>query len=280
MGDLDADTTIEGGDGTYRATLSADWEIWGPNGGYLAALSLRAAGAHSGLARPASILCHFLGVADFAEVSMQTRTLRRSRRAESTVVSMSQQGAPVLEALVWSVADGIDGPVHDAAEPPDVPGPEGVLSMEERVGPLERPFSFFHNLDERPLDWVDDWEHRPAGDPVTRGWNRFRPCAVFDDPWVDAGRLAILVDTLQWPAAVRAHAAGTLRHVAPSLDLACRFHRMARRVDGEWLLVEARSPVAEGGLVAGTATVWDQARRLLASGGQQMLARPAPPGTA
>ena len=45
MGDLDRDTAVVGDGGRYTATLSDDWEIWGPNGGYIAAILLRAAGA-------------------------------------------------------------------------------------------------------------------------------------------------------------------------------------------------------------------------------------------
>ena len=46
MGDLAIDTAVRArGDGLFEATLSADWEIWGPMGGYVAACALRAAGA-------------------------------------------------------------------------------------------------------------------------------------------------------------------------------------------------------------------------------------------
>ena len=49
MGDLGVDTAVEAlGDGRYRAHVSRDWEIWGPEGGYIASLALRAAGAESG----------------------------------------------------------------------------------------------------------------------------------------------------------------------------------------------------------------------------------------
>lgn len=45
MGDLAEDTAPESlGEGRYRVTLSQDWEIWGPMGGYVAACALRAAG--------------------------------------------------------------------------------------------------------------------------------------------------------------------------------------------------------------------------------------------
>ena len=53
MGDLAVDTEVVGGDGHFTAQLSSDWEIWGPNGGYVAAVLLRAAGAHTRFDRPA-----------------------------------------------------------------------------------------------------------------------------------------------------------------------------------------------------------------------------------
>ena len=65
MGDLALDTAVTGDNGDYAIDLSRDWEIWGPNGGYVASIALRAAGAHSRFDRPASIVGHFLGVATF-----------------------------------------------------------------------------------------------------------------------------------------------------------------------------------------------------------------------
>ncbi|MCU1360752.1 MAG: hypothetical protein JWN99_2041, partial [Ilumatobacteraceae bacterium] len=49
MGDFQLDTALTAGpaDGgsSFTRVLSRDWEIWGPNGGYVGALMLRAAGA-------------------------------------------------------------------------------------------------------------------------------------------------------------------------------------------------------------------------------------------
>lgn len=156
MGDLKADTSIDGSNGHYRATLSPDWQIWGPNGGYLTAVALRAAGIHSGLPRPASVLCHFLGVAAFAEVELEVETLRMSRRAESMRVSMRQDDRRILEALVWAVDDGMDGLDHDIAAPPQVPGPEELASVDELQRDTVRDrHSFFDNLEERPAHLMD-----------------------------------------------------------------------------------------------------------------------------
>jgi acyl-CoA thioesterase II len=278
VGDLSIDTAVSGENGHYQGELSPDWEIWGPNGGYLASVALRAAGAHSRLYKPASFVCHFLGVAAFTKVELDVETIRGSKRAESIRVSMRQGGQRILEALVWTVQDGLDGLVHDASPAPSVPGHAALPTIETllRQSGGERPqHAFFSNLEERPVEWISDWERRQGGDPIHRCWYRFRPVSSFDDNWIDACRLLIMIDTFQWPAAVRGHAGGTIRYIAPSLDLACRFHRLDRARKDEWLLVEARSPAAAEGLVGGVAAVWDVDGRLLATGGQQMLCRPA-----
>jgi acyl-CoA thioesterase-2 len=273
MGDLAADTAIEGSDGRYRAQLSRDWEIWGPNGGYLAVIALRAAGASTPLRRPATFSCHYLGVADFEAVDLDVRTIRGSRRAASVAVSMTQAGKPILEALAWIVGD-VDGLEHDAAPMPDVAPADDLPTVRERLGEQEPgPYhKFWSNFDERPLQWIDNWEEREPAEPTFRSWFRYVPCDTFDDPFVDAGRTLLLVDTVGWPAAVRAYRSD-LPYYAPSIDVTAHFHAYAP--DTPWLLVEGRSPVARDGLVASTVSVWSAVGQLLASGGQQMLCRPA-----
>jgi acyl-CoA thioesterase len=273
MGDLAADTAIEGSDGRYRAELSRDWEIWGPNGGYLAVIALRAAGAHTPLRRPATFACHYLGVADFDAVDLDVRTIRGSRRAASISVSMTQASKPILEALAWIVGD-VDGLEHDAAPMPEVASAHDLPSVRERLGDQEAgPYhKFWSNFDERPLQWMDSWEEREPGDPTFQSWFRYVPRDTFDDPFVDAGRALLLLDTVGWPAAVRAYTSD-MRYYAPSIDVTARFHACAPETP--WLLVEGRSPVARDGLVASTVAVWSADGQLLASGGQQMLCRPA-----
>lgn len=145
-----------------------------------------------------------------------------------------------------------------AAIPPDQPRPPAV--------------PFFDNIDQRALDWRDDWPPPEPLDPRARWWTRFRPTARFDDPWVDACRLLIPIDTMGWPAASMAHAhVDPPQAVAVTVDLSVRFHGPT---DDEWLLVEATSPVAGDGLVAATGRVWDTSGALVASGGQTMLCRP------
>ena len=272
MGDLDRDTWLEGGSGRYRATLSPEWEVWGPNGGYLAVIALRAAGAEAHVRRPAAFAGHYLSVARFAPVDLEVTVVHRGRRSESLRVSMRQEGRPVLEAIVRTAAE-LPGLAHDTARAPEVAGPVGLKSGDE-LYPGEPSFPFWKNLEVRPVD-PDLWrDGRPPREPVVREWYRFRPAARFDDPFLDAGRSLLLIDTLIWPASCQRHVEPEF--IAPSVDVVAWFHRPAR--DTGWLLCDATAPVAEGGLISGTAHIWSPARRLLASGGAQLLCVPRPPG--
>jgi acyl-CoA thioesterase len=280
MGDLGKDTELaEIGEGHYQATLSEDWEIWGPNGGYLAAILLRAVGAHTGLPRPASLQCHYLGVARFAPVDVHVSTIRAGRRAHSVRVTMTQDGSPVCEAMAWAVGDPgeIEGFGHDTAVAPVVARPEELTPFAELPGSEESlRFRFWHNFDYRPLDWLDqdEWMTREPAEPLARAWMRFVPTGTFDDPWVDAGRAAILLDTFLWPAACRAYTS-EMGFMGPSMDLAVQFHRMAP--ESEWLLYDSWSPVGTDGMIGGMAKLWSDDGRLLASGVQQLLVRGVPP---
>ena len=275
MGDLAIDTAVEGSDGRYTVQLSRDWEIWGPNGGYIAAIALRAAGAFSRFDRPVTLVSHFLGVADFdAVVDLEVTTLREAKRAQSVRVAMTQRGQPIFDAMVWSVGD-VAGLEHDVSEMPEAPDPETLRTAAERMAEagVEQNFKFWDNFDQRPTSWVDDWENRAPAPPVAGDWYRFVPRSTFDDPWLDACRSMILLDTLGWPAAMRLHTKPA--YIAPSIDLSVAFHRS--RPDEPWLYAQATCPTASAGLVACESRVWARDRTLLAVGASQLLCRPGRP---
>jgi acyl-CoA thioesterase II len=274
MGDFAIDTAVEGEGGRYTARLSRDWEIWGPNGGYVAAIALRAAGAATPLRRPASFAAHYLSVAEFEPVDLTVTTLRATKRAMSLRVAMTQRQRPVLEAVVWVVDDDLQGLVHDGARMPQVPAPQVLKSIEELVPPAERTqrYRFWDNFEQRPIRWIP-WAERQPGPPIWREWYRFKPRATFDDPFVDAARALLLIDTMAWPAACQPHVPASA-YIAPSLDVTAQFHRAAPH--SEWLLCDAAAPVAQDGLIGGQCQVWSADGQLLASGGSQLLCRPAP----
>ena len=276
MGDLAVDTAVEAiGPSTYARDLSADWEIWGPNGGYLASVALRAAGLASGRARPASINAHFVGAGRSAPVEIDVDVNRETRVATSVTARISQEGRPLLVATVWGVDGDLDGLEHHTTlGPHDVPDPDSLASVTELLGEDAGPprHPFWENIEQRPTEWIDDWENRTAGEPATRAWVRFVPTATFSDPWVDACRSLILIDLDSWPSACRAHL-GDLEHFAPTIEVTARF--IGSTADEPWLLSEASAPVATGGLIAGTGQIWTRDRQLVALGGSTLLCRPA-----
>lgn len=272
MGDLGVDTAVRDlGDGRYEATLSRDWEIWGPMGGYVAAVALRAAGLATEHPRPVAFSCHYLGVAGFEDVQLRVEPRRAGRSASSHRVELSQDGRPILDAMVWSAAEN-EGLEHDETEPPSVPGPEALADIRDLVPEDEGPpFPFWENFDARPIHFERPWP--PVGPlPATwQEWLRFRPTGTFEDPWVDAARAVVLVDLPSWPSAHRPHAWRQPPFTAPTLDLNVAFHRPAA---GEgWLLCDGAAPVSTGGVFGWTARVWSPGGALHASGGGQCLYR-------
>ncbi len=281
MGNLVEDTTVAAvGEGRFRADLDRAWEIWGPAGGYVAAITLRAAGAASVFDRPANCAVQFLGVAGFDDpVDVTVEVLKRGRRAEATRALMTQGDRPILQLTAWAVGDDVLGRRHRHGSLPH-PRPHELPTVEERlradgVDPADRAgrrHGFWDNFEERPVDWISDWDNRPVLDPVWQWWCRYLEAPVTDDPWMEAARLLLLVDLGGWPAAHRAYPQELADEwYAPSLDVACQFVDVATT---EWLCVEHTSPAGGDGLLNADGRVSSEDGRLLAAGVTQLLATP------
>ena len=91
------------------------------------------------------------------------------------------------------------------------------------------------NFEQRPLNWIEDWDNRSAGEPHQQNWYRFIDGETFDDPWLDACRSLVVLDIDSWASATRAH----------------------------------------DGLVAHAGTIWTPDEHLVATGGSTLLCRPA-----
>ena len=250
-----------------------DWEIWGPCGGYVAALALRAAGAESPFARPASFFCHYLSVASFAPVDLVVTPLRAGRTVLAQRVAMTQEGRPVLDAMVWSVGE-VEGLEHEDVDPPDVPDPRRAAdAWADAAADEDRP----RHAPSGTTSTSDRSSGRRRGrrpeplPPTWRTWVRSQAAATFADPWVDAARSLIVLDVGSWPAGSRPHVYLEPPFIAPSLDLYASFQYPG--IASDWLLLDAHSPVAHGGLLSWTGRVWSRERRLLASGGGQAVFR-------
>jgi acyl-CoA thioesterase II len=276
MRDLGAATQVDQtGPSTFSATLSPDWEIWGPNGGYVAAVALRAAGAMTGRDRPVSINAHFVGVGGSQQTDIDVVVNRVTRVATSVSVNLSQGGKTVLVATVWGADGALAGLEHQVRSATvDLPGPEELPSVRELMahrGPMPHPF--WGNVDQRPLSWIADWDGRTSpSEPSTESWYRFVPTDVFADPWIDACRSLILLDLDSWGAAGLAHL-GELAYFAPTIEVTARF--VGSTSNDPWLLSRADAPVARDGIIAASGEIWTPSGQLVATGGSTLLCRPA-----
>ncbi|HWW45781.1 MAG TPA: thioesterase family protein [Acidimicrobiia bacterium] len=271
MGDLADDTRVEQqSESHFTACPRAAWEIWGPMGGYMVALALRAAGLAATFHRPASLACQYLGVASFDPVEIEVTTTRRSKRAQSLRVTITQTERPILDTQLWCIDDDGEGLTHHEIAAPTVPDPDELTPWDEILedGP---PFPFWDNVESRPVALQPTWPPPGPIPPVWQTWCRLRPTPTFADPWLDAARTAILLDVQSWPPAHAHHAWADPPFIAPSLDLYVAFHEPAPA--DPWLLADGFSPVAGDGLVGWTGRLWSSTRRLVASGAGQQLCR-------
>jgi hypothetical protein len=118
VGDLDHDTQLtpldpDGEVARFAVELSDDWRIWTLNGGYVAAVALRAVGAVTEQLRPATLSLQLLSGAVAGSAEVRVRSLRRARAAECLSVSVDQGGRRIVDGHAWTMADRPDAPTHE-----------------------------------------------------------------------------------------------------------------------------------------------------------------------
>lgn len=266
------DTELTERDGTLVARVHDRWDIWGPNGGYLAAIALRAAGLAAGDGqRPAGISCQYLRRGRFGEARLEVETLKSGRNASCFAVTMVQEGERTLTAQVWTMAAAAAAePAYRDLAMPDVPPPEALLPPPADPG----GFAFWSNFELRYASPERHGRANPAGARTTR-WVRFKGYRPDADRFLASARALLLIDTLLWPAHW-SRRAEQLDYVGPSLDVSVWFH--ASSAADEWLLADATAPLAGDGLVYVEGRVWAGDGRLLASGASNMMVMPLRPG--
>jgi acyl-CoA thioesterase II len=260
-------TSIPGADDRYRAELSPNWAVWGPNGGYVAAIALRAAMAHSRLARPASFHCHFLAPGEFAPVDVRITSMGGGKRAESLRVEITQQERLLLFASVWMVADGLRGYEHYFASAPRVPAPDALRGYQDLAEEYAEWYPIWRSIEGRPVRWRE-----PPGRPEWHTWLRLTDSAI-PDRQADALRQLFWLDFPGWNATIAAHA-WPFPYLMPNLDLTAQFHRFVPQ--DTWILADGIALLAEDGLVGCVSRLWSEDGRLLASGTSKHISRPNP----
>lgn len=259
MTDFAEASAVTGG----RATLAPDWFVWGPMGGYVAAIAFRAMAAEAAHPVPATFACQFLRAGQVGPAEVQVETVRGGKRSEALRAVIVQNGKPLLAATAWFTAAGMDGFEHVGATLPKVPEPEALRPYSELADNYADWYPIWRNIEGRPVRWAFE-----PGPPTWQTWMKL-VAGVPDDPILDAARSLLWADLLPWNACLGPHD-WPRRWIAPNLDLTVTFHGDAS-LGEEWILCDAESPVAAGGLAAGVGRLWTRDGRLVATSTAQLL---------
>lgn len=268
VGNFERDTRPVGADGRYAVHLSSDWAVWGPNGGYVAAIALRAMAMHGALPRPAAFHCQFLKAGRFDAAQVIVERTRAGKRSEALRARLVQDGEDLLIASLWLAENGMDGLAHDVARPPDVPRPAALKNYAQLFENYDEWHPYWRSVEGRPSVTTQE-----AAPPVWRTWMRLNDPPERFNAMLAAARIALWMDLGPWSAAVAPHP-WPRKYLAPNLDLHVQFHRLAE--DADWLLVEAEAPLAREGLIGSTLRLWNEAGDLVASGGSMLFCRRNP----
>lgn len=274
---------------TFRGG-SLPWRPHRVYGGQVLAQALLAAGATVDPARsPHSIHGYFLRAGEPAEpITLAVERMRDGSSFSARRTHAIQYGRPIL-SMISSFQEDQPGIEH-AVPMPSVPGPEDVPSVLEMFGsddPRVRAFLSTAAFDLRHVTGALFGDEQRSPDDHQAVWMRAR--APIEDATLDlpldqggatassavvhAALLVFACDQIVLEPVLRRHALSWLTPglKVASLDHAMWWHRPARA--DEWLLYVQESPSAQGARGLGTARVYAQDGRLVASLAQEGMVR-------
>ena len=263
-GGFDADSAVEAtGEGTYGATIVPEWSAPpGPNGGYIAALCLRAMRAESAdeAKLPRSLTLHYLRPPRPDDVEIAV-TVERSGRTATTCSARMFQGGKLTTIALGVLTTDYEGVADWAPRMPAVPPAESIEPIELREGAPE----IFKKLETRitfgPLPFTGGKEAVTGGWLQARGEERLTPelLTLYTDAW--------------WPPPF-----GVLDELAlaPTLELTIHFRARPPADMGARVLARFEANASVDGLFDEVGEVWSPDGLLLAQSRQLALLRPLP----
>lgn len=249
------DTAVEPlGAGRYRGRIDHGWWIErGPNGGYVAALLLRAVTAEVGdpARRPRSVTVHYLRPPTEGPVEVAVTVERQGRSLSSITARLEQDGLLCAVAVAALSADRPGVAFRDAVMPA-VPPPEEIAPP-----PTDRP----------TIPLTARYDMRWAlGDPPFTGGSQARAggwIRLADPEPIDAHVLVALADS--WVPPIFSRVAEPLG--VPTVDLTVHLLDPPDPI-ADWCLVEFVSRWAGAGFVEEDGRIWSRDGRLLAQARQ------------
>lgn len=242
------------------------WIVVGPNGGYVAALLLRAMTQRLGdpARTPRSLTVHYLDPPEEGEVRIRARIERQGRALSTLTARMVQHDRTVALAMA-----AFSTPRHRNTIPPfndlrmpEVPPPDQLQRRRFIAGqmpPMTEQMAVWHALGAQPLSGKDE--------PLTGGWFR-----LADPEPLSYEQLALLCDA--WMPAIFNRM--TTIGGAPTIDLTVHFREPIPtdpppRADDAYLGA-FRTNVAADGFAEMDGEIWSHDGRLLAQTRQLQIA--------
>ncbi|MGY4645911.1 acyl-CoA thioesterase [Cellulomonas sp. URHB0016] len=247
-------------------------------GGQVLAQALLAAGRTVDVDRlPHSMHGYFLRPGDVRDaITFAVERLRDGRSFSARRTHALQGGVPIL-SMIASFQEDQQGLDYQDAVPVDVPGPDGLTSVHERLAGVDHPVARFwaHEAAFDVRHVGDNVNLQPArdGSGEQKVWFRSRGPVPADDQLLHRALLAYACDQVMLEPVLRR--AGRA-WVSPGLSIASLDHAMwwhrDVRVD-EWLLFVQSTPSAQGGRGLGAARVFTRDGVLVASIAQEGMVR-------
>jgi acyl-CoA thioesterase len=265
--DFTRDTAVTAlGDGAETARCSTQWSApMGPNGGYMAAIVLRAMVAEVADAarEPRSLTLHYLRPPADGRVDIAVTVERAGRSLSSVTARLEQDGKLCI------IAVGAFGTPFPTARDFDTPAPQARPWTEIEPWPIHEAMpAISHRLCVRPA--IGEAPFTGAEEPVSGGWVSLRVPAP-----VDAILLALLVDA--WLPSVFPILTEPVG--APTIDLTVHFRNPAATAAHPAdvpLLSVFRSSSSHDGYFEEDGGIWTPDGILLAQSRQLALLRPMP----
>ena len=238
------------GRGQWTVQVSDLWNIEGvPNGGFLMALCLAAAGQQVSHPDPLSMNSHFLGRTMPGEATIRSRAIKKGRSLSVTAVDLVQNDRTSVTSLItWGELSTFTGPSGPLLSAPALPE-DSEMRSSLQMGLDSTFISRFDYL--MPLQVARGAFGQPTGNAVARGRMRFA-----DSRPADLLSMPLIADGFP-PAIFQLGYYGW----APTLELTIHFR--ARPVPG-WLTIDLTARHLLNGTFEEDCTIWDSNGDLVA----------------
>lgn len=260
--DFDAETAVVAtAPGRYRALIDPSWSVVrGPNGGYLAAIILRAmlASVDDTARPPRSLTVHYVAPAAEDEVELTT-TIERTGRSMTSCSARMTQDDHLVAIAVGAFSAPRPGPEFSDVRMPEVATPERLPSVPppEDAPPIALRWDSVHAIGTLPFEGGP-----PADEAVGGAWLRLP-----EGHLVDAPVIAAVTDA--WVPPIFAKVADPI--VVPTVDLTIHFRSALPYPDAtpaDYVLARFRTTVVADGFLDEDGEVWSPDGVLLAQSRQ------------